>query len=234
MDKIIAFDVWGDYAHFRKYYTTTSPLSFSFPPRTTIAGLISAIIGIDKKEYLNYFSKETAKIGLKIINPIKKVRIAQNLIDTKKAIMMSRIKTRTQIRFEFLKDSKYRIYFYHEDEFIYQKAKNYLQNHKCTYTPCFGLSENIANFEYSGEFGIEKKENTDFVQIDSVIPTKEIEKVDFETNREYFTERMPTEMNNERIVTEYGEIMFERNGGKIKAKINHFWELENNERILFL
>ncbi|MFB3896899.1 MAG: CRISPR-associated protein Cas5, partial [bacterium] len=30
--KILVFDIWGDLGHFRKFYTTTSPLSFSFPP----------------------------------------------------------------------------------------------------------------------------------------------------------------------------------------------------------
>ena len=83
MDKILVFDVWGEYAHFRKYYTTTSPLSFSIPPRTAISGLMGAIIGLSKDEYLKYFSKEQAQIAVRILNPIKKVRLAENLINTK-------------------------------------------------------------------------------------------------------------------------------------------------------
>jgi len=52
--KVLVFDIWGDYGHFRKFYTTTSPLTFSFPPPPTIAGILGAIYGTDKKtnEYL--------------------------------------------------------------------------------------------------------------------------------------------------------------------------------------
>ncbi len=84
MDKILKFKIWGDYAHFKKFYTTTSPLTFEFPPPPTIIGIISAIIGLDKNEYLEHFQNpDEFKIALSIQNPIKKVRWTQNLIDTK-------------------------------------------------------------------------------------------------------------------------------------------------------
>src|SRR6056297_2513109 len=121
MNKLLVFDIWADYAHFKKYYTTTSPLSFSIPPKTTLYGIVGAILGLDKKEYLNYFQQGRAKIGIEIKRPIKKTRISLNLIDTKKARLMSRIDTRTQIKTEFLKDVKYRIYFYHQDIELYEK-----------------------------------------------------------------------------------------------------------------
>ena len=48
MSKIIIFDIWGDYAHFKKPYTTTSPLTYSIPSRTALTGIIGAIMGIRK------------------------------------------------------------------------------------------------------------------------------------------------------------------------------------------
>jgi len=54
--KVLVFDLFGDFAHFRKYYTTTSPLTFSFPPPPTIAGILGAIYGASKEEYLDIFS----------------------------------------------------------------------------------------------------------------------------------------------------------------------------------
>ena len=156
MDKILVFDVWGEYAHFRKYYTTTSPLSFSIPPRTAISGLIGAILGLPKDEYLKYFSKQQAQIAVRILNPIKKVRLAENLINTKDdyfiPIKKGAHSPRTQIRFEFVKDAKYRIYLYHTDPNIFNKAKSMLLHHKCVYTPCLGITEHIANFEFIGRF----------------------------------------------------------------------------------
>jgi CRISPR-associated protein Cas5h len=240
MDNILVFDIWGEYAHFRKYYTTTSPLTFSFPPRTAVCGLIAGIIGIDKQEYLQYFSKKKADIAVRILSPIKKVRVAENLIDTKNAKLMSRIKNRTQIRFEYLKDAKFRIYFRHIDDEIFDKTRKFLMNHWCFYTPCLGLSEHIANFEFIGEMKcqkVKKNNDGDFVTIDSVIPILNGTHLDIDFDRdggEYFSETIPIEMEEDRTLKEYSNVTFERKCAPITAKIACFWELENDERIIFL
>lgn len=229
MNKVLVFDVWGDYAHFRRFYTTTSPLSFPIPPRTALCGLIGAIIGLEKEDndYLNYFSTESAHIALKLLNPIKKTVIAENLIDTKKARGpgMNLITNRTQIRFEFLKNQKYRIYFScrGNENIIYEKLKQNLIHHKTVYTPCLGLSENIANFKFIGEFEINILPcKDDYISIDTVLPllkTSKKEGIMFESEGEYFSIRMPIELNTERVVTKYEDIIFDRNGRPIKAKL---------------
>jgi len=237
MKKIIVFEVWGDYAHFRKIYTTTSPLTYSFPPRTALAGLIAAILGIDKNEYIPYFTKDKSFIALKIVAPIRKVRIGENLVDTKSghSIKMHLIKNRTQIRYEFVKNPRYRIYFGCEDFEIYEKFKKLIQQHKCIYTPCLGLSELLCNFEYVGEYKIDgplKYENE--IEISTSIPINVIIKPKFEPEKEYFTETVPTEMKDNRMVKEYQEVLYERQGRNILAVVDKFWELENNERIICL
>ena len=142
MDKVLVFDIWGDLGHFKKPYTTTSPLSYAFPPRTTIAGMISAIIGLDKNEYADHFTKPISNIGIRIINPVKKIRISQNLIDTKTAKLFSKIRQRTQIRIEFIKDPKYRIYFQHQDTSLFKRLNVLLKGHESVYSlisrPCQG------------------------------------------------------------------------------------------------
>jgi CRISPR-associated protein Cas5h len=229
-ERVIVFDVWGDYAHFRKTYSTSSPLTYSFPPRTALSGLIGAIAGLDKTEYFRQFFRDGAKIGCKILTPIKKVRMGENLIDTKSAVKMHLIKNRTQIRFEFVKDPKYRIYFSHSDEQFYKKLKDMLSGHQSVYTPCLGLSQLICNFQFVGEFGL-KKSGEDIQIIDSVVPGKCIHEPEFEEGKEYFSEVMPCEMGEAREVTDYCEILFERNGKGIKAKASALWELQNGERI---
>jgi len=229
MDKMLVFDVWGDYAHFRRFYTTTSPLSFPIPPRTALCGLIGAIIGLEKEgnDYLKYFSIKSAHIALRLLNPIKKTVIAENLINTKNARGpgMNLIINRTQIRFEFLKNQEYRIYFYYTDEEdgLYQKLKYNLTNHKTKYTPCLGLSENIANFKFIGEFEINILPcKNDYIAIDTVLPlqkTSEKEGIMFERKGEYFSIRVPVELNTKRVVTKYSDIIFDRNGRSIKAKL---------------
>ena len=86
IERLLVFDVWGDYAHFRRFYTTTSPLTFPIPPRTAICGLIGAILGLEKtnNEYLKYFKLKDAFIGLRLLKPVKKTIISENFIHTKK------------------------------------------------------------------------------------------------------------------------------------------------------
>jgi CRISPR-associated protein Cas5h len=240
--KVLVFDVWGDYAHFRKNYSTSSPLSYSFPPRTALSGLIGAIAGLDKEEYFRYFSKDEAWIGCRILESVKKVRTSENLIDTKKSkikvntknnSMILRVKNRFRVRFELVKAPRYRIYFSYYDEPFFMKLKGLLANHQSVYTPCLGLSQYICNFRFVGEFGLEKC-GDDFVFIDSVIPSKCILGVDFEEGKKYFSEVMPNEMGEAREVTEFSEVMFESNGLKIKARVKDLWEADNGERIVFL
>jgi len=246
--KVLVFDIWGDYAHFRRGYTTTSPLTFSIPPRTALCGLIGAILGLEKNknEYLKDFTLDKAKIGLRLLNPVKKTRIAENLIHTKdaKGIGMNLITRRTQIRVEFLKDPKYRIYFWHSNDEIYTQLKKNLAEHKSVYTPCFGLSENIANFNFVGEINVKLHNPSDEKSlIHSVLPVEKVSNkqgINYDFNGgEYFSVRLPTEMNIERIITKYSDVLFERNGNPIEANMKEpFLEINHDdgtkENIVFM
>ncbi|GAI87490.1 unnamed protein product, partial [marine sediment metagenome] len=41
----------------------------------------------------------------------------------------------------------------------------------------------------------------------------------FEREGEYFSVRMPVELNTERVVTKYGDIIFDKNGRPVKVKL---------------
>ena len=235
----IIFDIWADFGHFKKYYTTSSPLTFSIPPRTAIIGLVSAIIGLDKNEYLSLMTKDKADIAIRIISPIKKIRISQNLINTKDwfwtPVKRGTHEPRTQVRFEYLKEPKFRIYFSHLDEKIYRLLKENLKSHKSFYTPCLGLSELIADFKFIDEVSADKSYNKDFFNICSVIPLDILEEIDFsQPNRKYFKERIPIEMLPGRIVPEYREVIYEINGNPIRAKVKNALVLENKDVIVTL
>ncbi len=235
LDKFLVFDIWSQYAHFKKPYTTTSPLTFSLPPRTVIAGILAAIAGIDKNEYIPYFTKELSDISVGIREPVKKVRIAENLINTKAS--MTKIINRTQIRIEFLKDPKYRIYFSHSCGEVYNNIKSMLENHTSFYTTSLGLSENLANYEYIGEFEASEKESEEQVFISSVIPLDVLKKnkLIIADEAEYFTENIPIEMTGQRRTIQFREVLFERNAKKIKASISNYVELKGlDENIIVL
>lgn len=124
IDKVLIFDLWGDYAHFRRGYTTTSPLTYPFPSRTTLAGILAAILGFQRDSYYEYFGKHNSAFALQILKPIKKIRINLNLIDTKTGFYLWDNKgQRTQIPFEFLKDAKYRVHVWIKDKEIFNDLK---------------------------------------------------------------------------------------------------------------
>lgn len=235
MDKVLAFDLWGDYAHFRKHYTTTSPLTFSLPPRTTLCGLLAAIIGLDKTEYLCHFSDKEASVGVQLLSEVKKTILAENLIDTKKAgRMMNEIRQRTQIRFELLKDPKYRIFVHHKDMSIHLKLKEMLRAHKTVYTPCLGLSELIANFKYVGEYDGKSVEPKTEIELVTALPKKNLIELIFRDNFEYMSETMPVNMLADRTVTEYMPVIFERKTRSLTARVKQAIWLETDEAIAFL
>ncbi|MCB5262649.1 MAG: CRISPR-associated protein Cas5, partial [Candidatus Cloacimonetes bacterium] len=81
-DKILCFELFGDYAQFRKFFTNMSPLSFSIPPRTVLTGIIGAILGIDKLKNPETFSGQNSFIALRLMSPVKKTKIAHNYLKT--------------------------------------------------------------------------------------------------------------------------------------------------------
>ena len=237
--KILVFDVWGDYGHFRKFYTTSSPLTFSFPPPSTVGGILGAIYGAGKDEYLKLFLHDKCKIALKIVNSVKKVRMGINLINTKGGYWTlysnKYHEPRTQIKTEFLKDPRFRIYFAHEDEKIFEAIAELLKKHKSTYTVSLGLSELLADFKYVGEYNSEAKSDNELVELQTPITESELIQngLKIESGKKYFKEKMPIKMNPERIVEKYDDVIFEPDGKTIKAKVKNYFRLENGENITF-
>ncbi|MCR4424246.1 MAG: type I-B CRISPR-associated protein Cas5b [candidate division WOR-3 bacterium] len=232
--KVLVFDIWGDYAHFRKFYTTTSPLTFSFPPPPTIAGVLGAIYGTTKEtnQYLKIFGGDECRIAVRIIKPIKKVRLGLNLVDTKLGWTLKR---RTQIRTEFVKAPHYRIYFSHQDQQILKDITASIKEHKTVYTLSLGLSELLANFKFVGEFNGVIKNDNGWVDIFTPITEENLipKGIEVETGKKYIKEKIPIKMTPERVVEKYDEVIFEPGGQTIKARVKSYCHLDNGENIAF-
>jgi CRISPR-associated protein Cas5h len=237
--KVLVFDIFGEFAHFRKFYTTSSPLSFPFPPPPTIFGMLGAILGIDRKEYLETFSFENCKIALQIVNPIKKIRLGLNLINTKGNIWIPLKKknhdARTQVKTEFIRDPRYRIYFYHENEELFNKLAENIKNHKSYYTFSLGLSELLGDFQFMGIKEFTEKENGE-IYVSTLIPISLIleNKIIFEEGKSYFRERIPLIMNSNRIVERYEDVIFESQGNSIKVKVDKYYQGDDGTNVIFL
>ena len=204
-EKVIVFDIWGDYAYFRRGYTSTSTISYPFPSRTTISGLIAGILGLEKNSYHDIFNEENSKFGLRIINPIKKININLNYINTKEGFILSDIKNnlRVQVQAEFLKDVKYRIYVSLKDNKLMEDLYSNLRQHKSVYTPCLGISECIANFKLAYDEILDLiPMDGDDIYIDSIILKDKYELV-VEPKKRYGVIKSPGFMNYNRIVSKF-------------------------------
>ncbi len=237
--KVLAFDIWADFGHFRKFYTTTSPLTFSFPPPPTIAGILGAINGTDKykNEHLKLFNQ--CRIGLKIINPTRKIRIGINLAETKgKNIIIPMIdkNPRTQIRTEFLKDPKFRIYVSIEEENeTFKTLVQRIKEHESVYTVSMGLSELLADFRYVGLFDAELLSNSSLIDLFSPILVSNLlaNGLELEQGKKYFKEKIPIIMNQDRVVEKYEDVIFEPDGKTIRAYVKTYCRLSNGENVTF-
>lgn len=64
--KLLSFRVSGQYAHFRKFYTNSSSLSYLVPPRTVIIGMLASILGYARDSYYELFNPQKIKISVNV------------------------------------------------------------------------------------------------------------------------------------------------------------------------
>ena len=238
--KILVFDIWGEYAHFKKIYATTSALSYVVPPKTSIYGYIGAILGLEKEGniYLNSFQNKQCLIGISVRSPIVMQRLGINLKaelgrkkegDPPKPTMM-----------EFVHRPHYRLYVHHSDKSIYEALKLAVMEKRIVFTPTMGLANLVSNFKFVGEFDAEKSIPTKTIEIHSVIPKKQFLAFDssiFEDSEQNFSiveqSMYALEMDTERNVTERDDILLERKCNPILAQVKEYYAVNGENIILF-
>ena len=221
----VVFDIWADYAQFKKPFTTMSPQTFSIPTGTAIMGLISAIVGLDKNEYWKYFPEDSYQLAIGNRTPIKKVVVPINTLKTTSPKHFSRFEDHKRTTMEFIKDGKFRVWFAWDNEELFAQLFERIKRHESYYSVSLGLAWNLANFEYIGLFEAEQiQSNGEFHEIHSLIPKRiigENETIDFE-NRKIFMNNIPVRMktDNSRIVEQYEEYLFDSEGQPIRAIVD--------------
>jgi len=243
MPKLLAFNIWGRYAHYKKIFATTSALSYAIPSKTAMYGYVGAVIGLDKfdNNYLKQFEPDACKIGLQVINPIIMQRISTNLHPHNNGLIKA-THNRKPTTIEYVYYPKYRVYFTHTNNEIYKQLKENLQNHQSFYTPTLGLANLLSDFEFIGEFNLTEinadKEKS--VLINSAIPRQQL--IDLDLNKTKVNEiieysQYAVEMNTIREVTKRDDIFFDRKGHQIGAFVNSYYKIiikqSENNVILF-
>ncbi len=228
-------------AHFRKYYTNSSSLSYLFPPRTVVTGLIAGLLGLpseiyaksDEEPYYEMFDVNKCLVAISVRTRVKRMMQILNYLATDdfpktsdKLLlkMMDGKIARTQIPLEILlpedgNEITYRAYFYHvNEEGIYDQLKRRLEEEKFVFPPYMGLTEFLASIRYVDEGKVSKNPKRE-VELNSVCKLKEVE-LDFSAdNLQYITEKMPTGFSNDRTPKQAEEYVLEVKGGIMKVKL---------------
>lgn len=248
--EILIFDLGSEYGHFRKYNTTTSPLTYSIPTRTAIAGVLGAILGMEREitdgvypdgavPVQEFFSKANCDIAVQILNPVKKENVAMNLINTKTSFYDLSKAGRTQIEFELLKEPRFRIFLAMKDKKSLHNLAERIRLKKHHFSPYLGLAQFTATIEFVQWSTAEWKESEgiEFIEIVTAVNLSKVkgeQPVAFDYSAMYSANNMPVEMNRIREVQEYSEILIEKNGQPVKAKIKEYFVVKDYGNILFL
>jgi CRISPR-associated protein Cas5h len=188
--EVISFDFSGKIAHFRKYYTNNTALSFSIPPRTTIMGILAAICGMPKDSYYELFSSNNIDIGIAPLSKTKKTIHRLNLLRVLGPSDFRGSKGRIQTPFEIVTGEDitnstiiYRVFLHpiNISEDVYSNLKTLIR----TKGNSFALTLGSANFnaylsnyhEYVGE---EINEQSDFLVFDSAINSEDVLEIELE------------------------------------------------------
>jgi CRISPR-associated protein Cas5h len=227
----LIFDISGEYGHFRKFNTTTSPLTYGIPTPTALIGVLGAVLGIEREDSKGFikegqeslrqvFSAERTAIGFKILNSVNRVNIGFNLLDTGAPQTFFNVTNRTQIEYELLKDPCYRIYLWWEHPRKEELIER-LQNKAFHFSPYLGLSQFTADINWITEKEGKAINQNDYLPFHSVVNLSELDQtnapVDFNQMKDASiqVETLPIEMENTRIVKRYGEVLTENNGNLI-------------------
>lgn len=261
--EILAFNIRGKFAHFRKFYSNSSALSYFIPPRTTIIGIIAGMIGLERDSYYEDFSLDNCDIGVRTLNRIKKSiqRLKYLKVESPNDLNGSYFDknqkmytANTMVPFEFLlpqnirkKDSfvSYRFYYRSKTEKNKRCFGQLVQQLKHETKFYYPISFGTANFTaFIDGFTLYNSNNVEIIKsdnsacINSAIPLTCLKEFPTDTNCHIIQETLPMDFSRDRYLKKHSEIIFNLTCEPLTVKLNsYYYSLSKNnqkENILFL
>ncbi|OAA83842.1 type I-B CRISPR-associated protein Cas5b [Clostridium ljungdahlii] len=240
MDLLI-LKVKGKFAHFRKFYTNSSSLSYSVPPRTTVVGLIAAVLGYERDSYYELFSKKNFNVSIKKDGCIRKIMQSVNYIKATSPKSIFCPKDHTQIPVEILTGDdgvKYTIYINCKDKGLMDELECRVKDNKYVYSPYLGAAPFNCSFEFCNRLDVQLEKSNELIQVSTPVNSKYIApgSIDIfeDDNLKLLKERMPVEFLKDREIGDMASYIYDENGHPLKLKLNaEFVKLED-ENIVFM
>jgi len=218
------FDISGFFAHFRKFYSTSSSLSYAFPPRSAIVGMLAAILGREKDSYYEEFSLDKCKIAIALRTPVRKIVQQVNYLDTD-TVSEERLRGRSQrvpTALEFVLPEppstsvKYRVFVNHD---TMNEIRQRITSRKFVYPPSLGLSGCPATLSFVSGLKAEVKEFSEPIAVSTVVLASRIEIIPNEGIKIYREERVPISFSTGRKIERLDDFVYESEGKPVKARV---------------
>lgn len=231
---MIIFDIVGKFASFKKFYTNSSSMSYTFPPRTTLEGIIASIMGYDFNSYYEKFSFDKSLISVSLRSHVRTYVGTLNYIKILKSSPSGTIKSilekkgydYTQIPFEmiipenFSQNIIYRIYFKSNDDSFMNEFSDKIKNKKPVYPISLGNANMLASINFIADAKIIKISNQNqFLSVISPSPLKYVDNICIQDNVHIQKDVFPVSFDNDRNPRTMTYI-FEREGRAYKIKTN--------------
>lgn len=255
--EILSFKISGKMAHFRKYYANNTAFSFSIPPRTTLMGIVAAVMGWPKDSYYEDLASENIQFGIRALNPLKKSFHRLNFLSIKSSGDMAKNWSsdfrgeggRIQTPFEVVTawdlakgDVAYQVFIKASDngKSVYESIKTHFLEKEPVYNITLGTANFIARLseiQIFEENQIVLKSANDYVQIHSAFPVDQIEdlkfdKEEFDSYNFVEEDMLPGDFiaNGNREVRKMNRLLFSITPHPLRVKLKGtYYVLKNTE-----
>lgn len=210
-DACLSIRLSSDWGHFKQVGRTATKQTYRIIPRTTVAGLLAAIVGAPRDSYYDVFLGDNSAVAITPLSDLRTLNVPTIALGTdpdqnvskmagsrrSKALTYQDTTQDRQIHvYETLVGPEYRIDVALDDEEFYDDLLAMLERGESHYPPSMGLSEHLADVELLEANAQPVRANTDEpVDIDSAAPASIAETIP-QPGVQYRTERSPAVMES--------------------------------------
>jgi CRISPR-associated protein Cas5h len=232
-------------------------LTYDIPPKTSLNGIIGSILGYERKSN-EMTNLSNIKIGLSILNPVKKIHQGINWLNTKvKSIKISSeissflepisdfsvkdfygfvgLNKNKPSNLQLLKKPKFRIYILDEGFEDYNVLVNSIKKQLYHFSPYFGQSEFLCSVKYKDEIDpeeIQQKDGDDKVPINSITPqsfiNKSNEEYEIEISEESSIIVEQIPLKYEDNITKFHKIVYDKTGNSLSVSVKKYYKVASS------
>jgi CRISPR-associated protein Cas5h len=197
-------------------------------------GIVGAICGYAKDDYLERVGWDRVRIGIALKSPVRRFRTGINLVNTKgsKYFRLRGEHPRIQIPHEFLKDAAYRIYLANGHDEAMEDLEAHLRAGTNVYTVSLGLAQCLADVTFVKSVVSHPVERGQH-EVGTVAPMEQTDAIHYQPKQRYGLFRIPERMRPDRVVTKYGEVVVNEEGGTVSVETSQAVAVGGQRVLLF-